>query len=494
MSGGAQDGDSPRDGGSQGGGTGRRDKDRERMRAPPPDTPVATGAPPPESPAEDAAPAVPGTPAGDGAPSPSGRAERPGTEAPRDTGTAESENAAGRGARASSAGAGGGESSAARRGAGGGGATGASGHFQHEDRLRLRRADRRVGAVVLIAAALFIGALLQRGTLRAWFSPTSTLVLVLPEGGVSGLEEGSNVEVLGLQAGTVSRIIVDPNARIRAELRIEEDAKVFIRQDSGATIRRRFGVAGAAYVDIQRGQGEPLDWEGDPPVIEVAVERPATETVGALLDDVRERVFPLLDDARRTVGSLAALAERLERGEGTVGRLLADDTLAREAELTADRAAVTLESLQAVAADAQRLVAALAGTTAGTGGEATGGEGTARATQGGGAGGSAAGAAAVPAAGEAGGVPALLQRADETLATLQRASRDVARATPVLPRAARSVEQGAEALPVLLIQVQETARELELLANQLRSMRLLGGGPGASGRDPMRPGAGQVRP
>ena len=32
------------------------------------------------------------------------------------------------------------------------------------------------------------------------------------------------------------------------------------RRDSKALIRRRYGVAGAAFVDISRGTGSELDW------------------------------------------------------------------------------------------------------------------------------------------------------------------------------------------------------------------------------------------
>jgi phospholipid/cholesterol/gamma-HCH transport system substrate-binding protein len=97
-------------------------------------------------------------------------------------------------------------------------------------------------------------------------------------------------------------------------------------------------------------------------------------------------------------------------------------------------------------------------------------------------------------------VPTLLRRADQTLAQLQRASRDLARATPSLPRATRSMEQGAGSLPALLVQTQETARELELLVNQLRGLWLLGGGAGGGGPGGVsrgqqaRPSADSIRP
>ncbi|MGG5809080.1 MlaD family protein [Falsiroseomonas sp. CW058] len=333
-----------------------------------------------------------------------------------------------------------------------------------EDRVRLRHTDRWVGALVIVAVALFLGALFQRGVIREWFNRGSTLIVLLPEEGVAGLAVGAEAEVLGIRAGTVRRILVDPERRIRAELRIEDQAKPFIRADSTAVVRRRFGVAGPAYLDIQRGEGPPLLW--DYAVIEATSERAPTETVGALLDELQKRVFPILDELRAGTAAFAAATQRLERGEGTVGRLLTDDTLAREAEAAAARAAALIETVQGAARDVQRLTTALSG------------------------GNRPRGRAAPP-----GTLPSLLARADRAMASVEQATRDLARATPALPRAARNVEESTDPLPAVVVQAQETARELELLLTQLRGHWLLGG---ASAPPPPRavprPAVERVRP
>ena len=347
-----------------------------------------------------------------------------------------------------------------------------------ENRVRLRHTDRWVGLLVLAAVLVFLGALLQRGVLREWFAPSPTLIVLLPEQGTAGLGEGAAMEVLGTHAGTVRRIAVRPDGRLSAEVRVEELATAFIRRDSKGVIRKRFGIAGAAYLDVERGHGEPLGWDGPaPPSIEASSERAPAETVGELLDQVQGRLLPVIESVERSARSFAAAMARLERGEGSVGRLLSDDTLVRDAEAAARRASSILETLEGAAGDARRLAAAVAG-AGGRGGDGEGG----------------------------GGVPALLRRADQTLALLQRASRDLARAAPSLPRATRSVEQGAGSLPALLVQTQETARELELLVNQLRGMWLLGGGGGGGGggsgggaeavsrERPTRPRADRIRP
>jgi phospholipid/cholesterol/gamma-HCH transport system substrate-binding protein len=324
-----------------------------------------------------------------------------------------------------------------------------------EDRVRLRHTDRWVGALVLLAVAIFLVAAVQRTFISAFFASGEALTVLMPEeGGVAGLSEGSEAEVLGIRIGTVRRIIVAPEGRIRAELRIEDQAKVFIRSDSVATVRRRFGVAGPAYLDIARGQGAPLAWGRDP-VIEAQVEEAATATAGALLEDLRNRVVPVFDDLQRGTRAFAETVTRLERGEGTVGRLLADDDVAEQVEAGTRRANEILATLADAAERLRGVTERL---------------------------------------GEAEGLPALIARADRTLATLERVAEDLRQASPAIPRIARNIERATQPLPAVAVQVQQTAREVEQLAGQLRGNWLFGGNGGRAPGDLLRPPADRVRP
>ncbi len=328
--------------------------------------------------------------------------------------------------------------------------------------IRSRYMDEWVGLVVVASVAVFLGVALQAGFLRDWFKPVSTLRILLPEAGVAGLSVGADVEVLGTRAGRITRIVLDPSEQMHAEAEIDEQATAFIRRDSRAVIRKRFGVAGAAFVDIQRGGGPELDWNYA--VIQAETERAPTETVGALIDEVRAKVFPVLDDAGRAMKSLAVTMERVEQGEGNIGRLLSDETLVRSLETTAAEA-------QAAAADVRRLVAQLEPAIGGINELTT----TMNAQE--------------------GGVPELLRRADQALTSLQTATRNLSRAAERTPRIARNVENATENLPSLLTQAQQTARELEQTLGQLRRSWLLGGGNAEAAEQPSdRLPATEVRP
>jgi phospholipid/cholesterol/gamma-HCH transport system substrate-binding protein len=328
-------------------------------------------------------------------------------------------------------------------------------------RQKLRRilsGDEWIGLLVLAALALFLGAVLQAGVMREWVAPSARLRVLLPDEGVSGLAAGADLEVLGTRAGTVRRVVIAQGQRLYADVQLDPQARDFIRRDSVATIRRRFGVAGAAFLDVSRGTGAALDWNFA--VIEAVSERAPTETVGALIDEARGRILPIIDDAGRIVGAIARMAERIERGEGMVGRLLSDQETSEQLSSVMSELRGAMDSVKNILASVDRMA----------------GDGT-RITD------SLAGPQ---------GVPALLRRSEAAMADLQRVTRELARAAPRTQNIARGVEESVANVPALLLQAQSTTRELEALTAQLRTLWLLGGGGSAPPRD--RLPAERIRP
>src|SRR6185369_13061063 len=194
--------------------------------------------------------------------------------------------------------------------------------------MRLRHSDEWIGLLVIAAFAVLIAAIMQAGLLRDWFKPVSDLRLILPESGVAGLEVGANVEVLGTKAGTIRKIVIDPRQQMYAIAEIDDQAKPFIRRDSAAVIRRQFGLAGAAFVDISRGSGALMDWNFA--VLDATAERAPTDSISALIDEVRSKVVPILDNVGQATKSLADVMDRVNKGEGNVGHLLKDETLSQQ--------------------------------------------------------------------------------------------------------------------------------------------------------------------
>ena len=335
---------------------------------------------------------------------------------------------------------------------------------------QFRYAREVVGAFVLITLLLFVLALFNAERFQEWINPGATFKVVLPQAGLFGLAEGASIEILGTPAGAIRKIVIDPSQNIHAEAYITRSMIPFVRRDSKAFIRKRFGVAGESYLEINRGFGEELDW--DFAVIQAQVERAPTETVGELLEEIRVRVFPIIDTATAAINSLAAVVADLQnpegnlqtllanlntvtgkmaRGEGSIGRLISNDTMALEVEnlltettASVSRVAPLIDELQATAVQITGLSTSFNE--------------------------------------QSGEIPELTRRATSLLASMDAVMRDWRKTTPELPKITRDVAAASSAMPVLMVQTQQTMLELEQLLRQLRKSWLFGGGGGQEQR------------
>lgn len=291
----------------------------------------------------------------------------------------------------------------------------------------LRNTDEWVGLLVLVSIGVFIGAALHAGVLSDWFRPTADLRVMLPETGSQGLSAGADIQVLGTRIGTVRRVVVDPNQQMYAEAELEQQAEAFIRRDSKALVKKQFGVAGAAFLDISRGTGEPLDWKFA--VIDATTERDPTENIGAMIDQVKQKVFPILDDAARAVHALADTTQAVAQGQGNIGRLMKDNDVADKLNEVMANLKTATEQLNTALGQVNGLATSVSGPD---------------------------------------GVPALLRKADASLASVQQATADLAKATPRLPAITKDAANSTANLPALLTQSQTAAAELEKTLDQLR--------------------------
>jgi phospholipid/cholesterol/gamma-HCH transport system substrate-binding protein len=214
------------------------------------------------------------------------------------------------------------------------------------------------------------------GRSQRWFIGNVTLRIVLPEAGAAGIRQGSEVYFLGTLMGGVSDVSVDPAGRMYAQVNIRRDFFLFVRADSSAVVKRKFGV-GDAYFEITRGHGQTLPEKNAsivcneqlPSALESAVEEIRRDAVPALkrlsagletwtllgsnLITSRERLDQILVRADN-------IATGLQAGNGTLGKLLTDSSAADElktllvnANRSMDEIRVTLNNLQQASGNLQ---------------------------------------------------------------------------------------------------------------------------------------------
>lgn len=287
--------------------------------------------------------------------------------------------------------------------------------------IHLRYADEWVGLLVLISLMLFVAAVVEAGVLSDWLSPPARLRVILPESGVGGLTVGGDVQILGAHAGTIRGIKLNPTGKMYAQVDLDPQVEPFLRRDSKAVIRKQFVVAGASYLDLTRGSGEPMNW--DYAVIDAVTEPSPTDMITQTLKDIQAQVMPAIASARHMMAQLDETITDMHEGKGSVGQLMTNDKLIKQAEATIVSLNDVIDRLKP----------------------------------------------------QEDQLRAILTKTDATMANVKSASGDLKKATPRLPSITRSTDEALADAPALLTQAQTTLYTLQKLTDQLRGLWLLGG-------------------
>jgi phospholipid/cholesterol/gamma-HCH transport system substrate-binding protein len=187
----------------------------------------------------------------------------------------------------------------------------------------------------------------------------------LPEVGAAGIRQGSEVYFLGTLVGTVSDVVVDETGRMEAKAGIRHDFFRFVRADSSAVVKKKFGVAGDSFFEITRGKGRPLPEknasiicnEQFQSVLESAIDEIRRETLGVLKNastglDTWTKLGTDLGETRQHLDQIAVrmenIAAGIEAGKGTVGKLMTETGLVDDAHSVMTRASETMDGLQII--------------------------------------------------------------------------------------------------------------------------------------------------
>jgi phospholipid/cholesterol/gamma-HCH transport system substrate-binding protein len=197
-------------------------------------------------------------------------------------------------------------------------------------------AQLRVGIVAVVAMILLATLIFLITGSTSVFSPKADLYTYLADS--AALANGANVRINGILAGKVAAVELtgssDPERIVRVTLQLERGLLKQIPKDSVAAIAAE-NLLGSKYINIQKGKS--------PEPVQPGAELKSKDT--SEFDEVLRSSYNLLTGLRGTLERIDHIVEFVERGEGSIGKLIFDRQL--------------YDNLNRTAGEANRLIAQL---------------------------------------------------------------------------------------------------------------------------------------
>ncbi len=232
--------------------------------------------------------------------------------------------------------------------------------------FRFRYANEIAGGFVLLGILILVVGIYTAGHAQGWFQKKLVLKTKFDaDKGTYGLQEGAEVRILGTLAGRVGEIIPSEEGGMETRLILQGKFSKFVRANSIAKVRKKFEVAGDAYVNITLGSTtQPLMQMGDYIKCEQDVE--LIEAAKKMVDDFRQAAVPMLDEFSMILSNVSSVTRRIEQKEGMVGKLIGDPEWAKQVDgmlgdirLTAAQLPVMAAKLDGAMTNVQMMVLSL---------------------------------------------------------------------------------------------------------------------------------------
>jgi phospholipid/cholesterol/gamma-HCH transport system substrate-binding protein len=185
-----------------------------------------------------------------------------------------------------------------------------------------------IGLLVLIAAVFFIGN--QKSLFSATFKLTGTF------NNVNGLQVGNNVRFAGINVGVVDDINIVNDTSVNVTISIDDDVKKFVKKDARMSIGSD-GLMGDKLIVLMPGGANTTAMVNDGD--KIASVNPVD------VDKIISKFTKMADNAGSLIDNLSQIVAKVNSGQGSIGRLLNNDKMAREMEGTIAQAKKTIKNV-----------------------------------------------------------------------------------------------------------------------------------------------------
>ena len=184
---------------------------------------------------------------------------------------------------------------------------------------------------------------------------------------LDGIAKGSKVQVAGMDAGQVTKIVVpnSPDGHFRVQMKVDESLHGLVRTDSFVTVDTE-GVVGNTFLTIHPGSPNAALAETDTVLtskVPVSMSDLLTHGLGIMNDadttikQVGSKVNVALDGVNGAVGNANDLLVGLKEGRGPAGMLLRDEKMSAQIREAVSNVQSTTSNLDQASSKVNTLVA-----------------------------------------------------------------------------------------------------------------------------------------
>jgi len=174
----------------------------------------------------------------------------------------------------------------------------------------------RLGMFIAGGIAVFVIAIFIIGKQQNLFNPVFKITTTFLN--VSGLQVGNNVRFSGITVGTVDNITIINDSTVQVDLMIKKTVQQFIKADSKAGIGSE-GIIGDRVLIITQGSNDAAIAKDGQKILS----KEPVET-----DDIIVSLQATSVNAEVITLQLAEIMTNINNGQGTLGRLIQDSTVA----------------------------------------------------------------------------------------------------------------------------------------------------------------------
>lgn len=197
-----------------------------------------------------------------------------------------------------------------------------------------------VGFFVFIGLAILVTAILLIGDLHKTFEQKVEVVSFFND--VAGLQKGNNVWLSGVKVGTISNVAFTGKSKVRVSVLVDTDVRRYIPNNSKVKISSDGFIGNKILVIFGGTEGNHCVKDGDTLFVE---EQHSTEEMINTFRQTNDNILAITNDFK-------VLSKRLVNGEGTVGKLLNDNSVYTNIN-------ASVASLQKVMGEAQKVMGSL---------------------------------------------------------------------------------------------------------------------------------------